>query len=396
MNATVLASALSFADVYGPAHAYAPRAHDRACDWISRDPMLLDSITGNQLPVLGAMPLVCSEGFNSPDGLELLVEAGLEPAATRFHYTAGGSVAAAKQAARLTRGKLVVQHVYPADELPTGTEWIAPDLLRYLNNKAKLAELTPAGHVPPRRIVDRATFFVQQPPALPVVLKAVTEQSTGGGAAVMICRTQADLATAALTFAQCEQLVIEELLDILRNPCLHFAVMPSGRVKYLGFAEQDVTENGKYRGNWIELDATLPREVVNIAQEVLQRAADLGYRGIAGVDMVVTRDGLIYVLDLNFRVNGSTAAVMLVPALLEDRGNQIAHLRSFKGKMTASAMVAAARSAVHRGQLVPMSLFDPILAGYSNQPPVLRAMVIGLSNDEVLAIEAELTASGLS
>jgi hypothetical protein len=228
-----------------------------------------------------------------------------------------------------------------------------------------------------------------------VVLKAASDQSSGGGAAVMICRTSADLAQASLVFANCDRIVIESLLDIQRNPCLHFAVTREGRVRYLGFADQDVTDAGKYRGNWLELGSSLPDAVVDPAREVVRRAAALGYRGIVGIDMVVLRDGRIYVLDLNFRVNGSTAAVLLAPALLEERGRQVMHLRGFKGVGSANELAAAGRGAVDREQLVPLSIFDAVAAGYPNQPPILRALVLGASKEEVVAIEAELAASGI-
>ena len=60
-------------------------------------------------------------------------------------------------------------------------------------------------------------------------------------------------------FEKCEQIVVEEVLEIVRNPCLNFAVMPDGEVRYLGFADQDISPEGKYRGNWIELESALSR-----------------------------------------------------------------------------------------------------------------------------------------
>jgi len=325
----------------------------------------------------------------------LLSDAGLEPAPNRYFYRGGGSVERARQAAAETSRKLVLQHVYPPGILPPEAQWISPRLLCYLNNKANLEQLVPPEHVPPRKVVERAAFVEGSPPALPVVLKAASDQSSGGGAAVMICRTSADLTQVPQVFASCQRIVIESLLDIQRSPCLHFAVTRDGHVRYLGFADQDVTDAGKYRGNWMELGSSLPDAVVDPAREVVRRAAALGYRGIAGIDMVLLRDGRIYVLDLNFRVNGSTAAVLLAPALLEERGRQVMHLRGLKGVGSATELAAAARVAVDREQLIPLSLFDAVAAGYPNQPPILRALVLGASQDEVMAIEAELAVAGL-
>jgi hypothetical protein len=172
--------------------------------------------------------------------------------------------------------------------------------------------------------------------------------------------------------------------------------MPDGRVRYLGFADQDVTDGGKYRGNWMQLGASLPTVVVEVAQDVVRRAAALGYRGIAGIDMVLSSDGRVYVLDLNFRVNGSTAAVLLSPALHEERGPCLMHLRGFKGAGSANEMALIARGAVARGQMIPMSLFDAEAAGHRGGVSILRALVLGPDRDAILAIESELAAAGLT
>lgn len=82
-------------DIYGPAHIYVARAHPEFCDWLPSEPHVLDSLTGGQLAIAGEMPLLCSEGFNSASGLELLALAGLkvapigfisEPAKTLRHF----------------------------------------------------------------------------------------------------------------------------------------------------------------------------------------------------------------------------------------------------------------------------------------------------------------------
>jgi hypothetical protein len=133
-----------------------------------------------------------------------------------------------------------------------------------------------------------------------------------------------------------------------------------------------------------------------VAQDVVRRAAALGYRGIAGIDMVLSSDGRVYVLDLNFRVNGSTAAVLLSPALHEERGPCLMHLRGFKGAGSANEMALIARGAVARGQMIPMSLFDAEAAGHRGGASILRALVLGPDRDAILAIESELAAAGLT
>lgn len=386
---------MTMGEVYGPQRVYAPRAHSRACRWLSDDPALLDSLTGNQLSIVGAMPVVCSAGVATPAGLELLAEAGLEPAKNCQAYR--GAADAVDICRKLAgRGnKLVLQHAHPSEALPPETQWIDPALLRYLNNKANLGALSPAGHVPRRAVVSREAFFSLEAPPLPFVLKAATDDSTGGGVAVMVCRTLDEVKAASAVFVHSERLVVEEFLTIRQNLCMHFAVTMDGTVLYTGFADQDVTEAGRYRGNWMRLGDVLPSRVVDVAREVVWNAASLGYRGIAGIDLAVTDDDRVMVVDLNFRVNGSTAAALLAPAIYHKFGAGVMRLRGFRGKGTFAELIAAARQAVRRGGLIPLGCFDPEAGGHAPQPPRLSGLVVGESEQDVAAQEAELAAAGL-
>jgi hypothetical protein len=384
------------AEVYGPSHVYAPRAHPKTCDWIARDPALLDGLTGNQLPIAGDMAVVCSAGVTTPLGLELLAEAGLQPAASTHTYC--DEQHAIEITTRFAeRGtKVVVQHIYPDGVLNDSALWIDARLLSYLNNKANLAELVPAAHVATRLVMTPKTFFgdaAAQP--LPIVLKAATDLSTGAGADVAICRTIDDLVAARERFAGCERLVVESCQSILRNLCLHYAVMPDGTTRYLGFADQDIDANGRYRGNWISLGSTLPSELTDIGLAIVTRGAFLGYRGFVGIDIAETDDARWVVLDLNFRVNGSTAAALLAPAIQRAVGPCCLHLRSFACDAGFMRLLAETRSALRSGSLIPLCTFDPTVAGHAGQPSRLSALIVAESQADAHRVETELAASGL-
>jgi hypothetical protein len=379
-------------DVYPAGHVFVARAHDSASDWIPHEPHILDSMTGSPIAVAGALPLVCSAGFGTQAGRDLLGEAGLEPAPNQIRFRAGEELQALATAD--PNARLIMQHAYPDGAVPANRHWIDPTLLRYLNNKANLEALAPAEHCPPRRVFETEEYFSGEQPELPIVLKAATDETSGGGCAVMICRTGADLRAAREAFATCDRIVAEGILNIVRNPCLNFAVMPSGETRYLGFADQDMSAEGKYRGNWMDLAGSLPQAVIDPALQVVRRAAELGYRGLAGVDMAVTRDGAIYVLDLNFRMNASTGSLLLAHAIKERWGEVIMHLRKVKGHRDGRELAQSLLPFVRSGRLLPLCLFDAQAAGYNEQPSV-QVLIMGASPDEVLATEAELAAAGI-
>jgi hypothetical protein len=391
---TRLQPTLTMADIYGPGHVYAPRAHPKTTSWLRYAPAVFDALTGNQLCVAGDMPLVCSAGAVTPSALEFLAEAGLQPGTAAHTYRDElHAIEIAVQLAKCGR-KVVVQHIYPDGVLNDGALWIAPRLLSYLNNKANLVELAPAANVANRRVTTRQAFLAETPQPLPIVLKVATDLSTGGGTDVAICRTLDDLASACERFATCERLVVESFQSILRNVCVHYVVMPDGTSQYLGFAEQDVDANGLYWGNWISLGSTLPGEVVEIGFSITKRAASLGYRGLLGID-IVEADAHWIVLDLNFRVNGSTAAVLLAPAIHKVLGPRCLHLRRFVSDAGFAPMLAAARSAVRNGRFIPLGAFDPAVAGHDGQAPRLSGLVVAESQSDARRIEKDLAANGL-
>jgi hypothetical protein len=388
------------AEIYGRSRAYAPRGHERSCRWITSDACLLDALTGNQLSIAGAMPIVCSAGTVTPLALELMRDAGIDAASERRPFDPQRTAVNVARDQAANGEKLVVQHVYPPDELPAEAFWIEPSLLRYLNNKANLVEFATIEQRPRRRVCRGCDLFRDGAmPPLPMVLKVATEDSTGGGAAVAVCRCAADVVAAAEKFKDTAgNLVVEEFLSISRNPCLHFAVMPNSTVRYLGHAEQDVTDAGRYCGNWIERGGTLPQHAIDLAMQAVRRAAMLGYRGIAGIDLALLTDGRVLVLDLNFRVNGSTAAVLFAPAVWREHSSiGIMHLKSFSipaGDGFDRALPAV-RSSVNKRAIIPLNIFDARAAGYPDRAGRLLALVLGQSKQQVLANEASLAADGL-
>ena len=385
---------VTLAEVYGPGRFLFPRALEGAIDWLPKEPYQLDSLTGAPLSVAGDLPVVCSTGFDTPAGAELMALAGVATAPNRIQFEAGQQLEAlARALAAPGRQTAALSHAPPMGAIAPEQSWIDLGLLAELNNKANLAALTPPEHVPPREVVGRRDFFTGAEQRLPVVLKAATDQSSGGGYAVALCRTVEELASAEQLFADCDRIVVEQFLDIVRNPCLSFAVMPDGGVRYLGFADQDVTPEGKYRGNWLEVDSPLIEADIEAATEPVRRAAAMGYRGFAGVDIAITREGRTYVLDLNYRINACTAPLLLAPALRERTGVPVMHFRRLTCPAGAANLAKALRPYVVSGRIVPLNLFDPAAAGYFGKPGITQALILGDSRADILAVESEVDAA---
>jgi hypothetical protein len=395
---TAIRPAITMAEIYGPRHVYAPRAHPRRSDLITTDGILLDGLTGNQLSVLGDMAAVASLGVITPLARELADEAGLEWTTDIHPFASEAESVGVPRALARSGMKIVINHVYPDGELPPGATWVDQSLLSHLNNKGNLGELVPSANAPWRRVVRRAAITegsLRLP--TPVVLKGVTSDSAGSGGAVRICLTPADVASAPAWMARCEHVVVEEYLSIVRSPCVNFAVMTDGEVRYLGLADQHLTPDGSYKGNWMYPGDALPAGAIAALSSVVARGAAMGYRGIVGMDVVVTPDDRVVVIDLNFRLNGSTSGILLRESIERATGATVFRQRSFAADDGFDHLTTVARDFIRRGRLIPTNLYDPRAAGHRGPgvPARMTGLLLADSRADAMALEAELAAHAI-
>jgi hypothetical protein len=382
--------------VFDTQAVYCPRVSFTTPGWVPSASAVLALVTSRELCIAGTMTVVCSESAVSEEGFTLLAEAGLPMRARVVTFRDREEYASLLRGLASAGRPIVLQHLHAADEVPPASYWIPPSLLSFLNNKGNLAELVPAELVPERRIVvpdamPAGDVLLRHGP---VVMKAASDLSTAAGVAVAICRTPDDVDTARTALAGAERIVLESFLDIRRNVCVHVVVEPDGRARYLGAAEQVCDEHGRYGGNWLD-PPSVPPGIEPAAIGITERAAALGYRGFAGFDMAECTDGRLRVLDLNFRLNGSTAAMLLYDELVRTRGLAVMRLRIWAGRGSFAEMVATAREATARKFLVPLSTYCPPGGASAADPPRLLGLVLGTSRDAVRRREEELATCGL-
>jgi hypothetical protein len=106
-------------------------------------------------------------------------------------------------------------------------------------------------------------------------------------------------------------------------------------------------------------------------------------------------DGRVVVLDLNFRSNGSTAAVLLADDVRRRRGARVLRFRGWRVDGDFAALRRLADPAIERGTLLPRSGWDPAAAG-ADGPARASGLLLGSSREEVAEEEARLAALGLS
>ena len=316
-----------------------------------------DALTGaHNFVAAGRFRVLCHRDAATPAALELLELAGHTFASEPVVYESRDEYDAILAAAR--PGEVVYKHAHPPSEAPPETYAVPRDLLVRLTNKRLLHEFVAPEHVARRRTVPtHGLTAAVSDDDLPVVVKAASDESLGGGDGVRICRLPEDVVAAARDFAVAPAVVVEEYLAILSNWCVNFGVVPGRPARYLGSAEQIVSPEGAYQGN--RIGRMPPQEVVHAAHSTARRVRDAGYRGLAGFDVVETVDGRAIVLDLNCRMNGCTAALLLQDAIQEWSGTATTVATSWKTTLDDSRLLGAVLELVDRRRLLPTGSFLP-------------------------------------
>lgn len=388
-----ISASITLADIYGPNCIYNSRASISAFKWVFKDLPQVEAFTGNQQAIVGNMPMICNSSVSTAQGLDLLKQAGLQGAL--HHYTYFSEEDYQKLLAQLIGSPytFVMQHAYPPEEMPIHKYWIAPELLSFLNNKAHLAELVPAEYTARRLVVETATIIENPLPPLPFpcVIKAVSDHSSGGGNAVIICSNADDFHAAKKHFHTCQQVVVEEFVTVKRNLCVQFAATQQGSIQYLGTSEQVTDEQGHYLGSWLDQDTQPTKRMLQVGQHIMEKALALGYKGVAGFDIVVLADERVVVIDLNFRVNGSTASILLQQGIMKAYGVSTLLYKSWAWHGTIAQRIALAQQFIQQGYLVPLSFYNAEASPYPEAASKLLGIMIGQSREEATARSEQFT-----
>ena len=381
--------------IYGSGIVLVGRASPNACRWLPDGPGGLDIASGGRLTISGKTPTLCSAVVATPGGLRLLAEAGFFISGDLYRYgSVGDYLSQLRQIVELGR-TIVPIYSHPVSEIPSGKCWVSPDVIAFVNNKGNLGRLVGADNLPERRIMQVARIEADiSREDLPLVLKAATDEPTAGGCDVVICLEEKDLRCAAVRFADCPLVVVENHFSMIRNLCLNYAVDAIGRVLYLGCAEQVCDSQGKYLGNWLGDDVTAPDVAVEIGKRIAEKAFRLGYHGHVGMDIGILETGQVLVFDLNFRFNGSTSALLLYDSVKRHYNQPVMRLRILQGKGSFDDLLKAAGKAVQRGIFLPLCIFDPAAAGVSAVRPAVRGLVMGQTRDDVFEREREMARLG--
>jgi hypothetical protein len=363
--------------VFGPGAVLTARLPLSDTGANTADPHLCDAYTGPIMAIADQTPVICSAGVASPYALELLDGAGVPLSREIRTYRS------AEDFRRLVRDviddgeRLLCQHVHDEDDVPAEACMVAPELLRYLNNKANLPAIVGAAGAPRRSPIapgDVAGLNARES----WVLKVCSDGSSGGGFGVYVHRAGSPVAQPSFVQPGAE-LIVEEYLELVRNWCVHFCVEAIGAPRLLGATEQLISGTGAYGGSLVG-GTVLPPAAAELCQAVVERARLMGFIGYCGIDTGLTSEGDVKVFDLNFRINASTPPLLVLGAIAARRGPSWAgrgRWQTYRHGGSLPDLVTRLQAVYPEGALVPIASYDPAFTANGAGPALLSALLIG-------------------
>ncbi|MFE5318942.1 ATP-grasp domain-containing protein [Paenibacillus sp. NPDC056579] len=385
---------LTLHEIFGSKYIVNGRASYHNSQWLPGQ-ISQDSTSGSLLAVAGKVPIICHEDVSRASCLMLLEAAGLQVGSNLLTYEDEESYYELLQYQQSKGSNLVFNYAHLPGEFDEKQYWIDKELLLFLNNKSNLEELVSQPYVPKRRIlpIDHLVESDTMPFDFPYVVKAATDEPNGGGLEVVICKTLEDLQRARELFRFCSFVVVEEFLKVKRNFCVQFAHTYTGDTVYLGSAEQVITEEGKYLGNWIDMHDQPPEEAIELCRQVMEKAASLGYVGFAGIDIVFTEDNRMFIIDLNFRQNGSTMALLFKDSIAELLDATVLKLGKWKINSTFHAFRLLTETLIRENMMIPFCIYNPTNQTDDN-PIFVYGVLLGRSKEEIMEVERQIHEMG--
>jgi hypothetical protein len=206
--------------------------------------------------------------------------------------------------------RVVSPHPFDSAHVPASRYYLDdPTLTVRLNDKARLHELTDRvprnEHLSPAALAQN--LWRERWP-LPYVVKLA--EPSGGGDGVALCRDEKDLRVARRRFVGRPVKIEYYLEDIRNNYNVQLQVAPDGSLAYIGGSAQRV-QRGAYAGNCIDPQWVPPAAVAAVCDQAARTAATLGWHGVCGLDLIEDGAGEVWLIDPNFRLNGSTPFFLL-------------------------------------------------------------------------------------
>ena len=188
-------------------------------------------------------------------------------------------------------------------------------------------------------------------------------------------------------------IVSEFVKNVVQNYCVQFYVNKAGEITLIGTTRQLVTAEGNYLGGVIHYRETDMSRFFEMIAAIGQYAHSSGYFGFIGFDVLEDKDGQFYVIDANFRVNGSTPMCLQRHTLL-GLGKEVATYSSdYRMDGTLDSILVTLKPELDRKDFIILSALEKLKYGkiYTD----IYGIVTGETVEDMQHIEQNLKDKGL-
>jgi len=188
-------------------------------------------------------------------------------------------------------------------------------------------------------------------------------------------------------------IVSEFIKDAVENYCVQFYVNKMGDITLIGTTDQLVTPEGNYLGGLIHYRETNMSRFFEMIAAIGRYAHRQRYFGVIGFDVLEDKDGQLYAIDANFRVNGSTPLCLQRHTLLGLEKEVAKYYSDYRMDGTLDSILVTLKPELDRKDFIILSAIEKVK--YGKIYTEIYGIVAGESIEEMQHIEQNLQYKGL-
>jgi hypothetical protein len=288
--------------------------------------------------------------------------------------------------------------LFPFDNLKPEKHAVDPDTHYRLLSKVALAELgVPCPKYSSYNLHDISLEDIQLPEQFPYLIKT-SHGISGEGTYIIKSTSELNYCLEELRkyldIKLLDTIIVSEFVkNVVQNYCVQFYVNKAGEITLIGTTRQLVTAEGNYLGGVIHYRETDMSRFFEMIAAIGQYAHSSGYFGFIGFDVLEDKDGQFYVIDANFRVNGSTPMCLQRHTLL-GLGKEVATYSSdYRMEGTLDSILVTLKPELDRKDFIILSALEKLKYGkiYTD----IYGIVTGETVEDMQHIEQNLKDKGL-
>jgi hypothetical protein len=287
--------------------------------------------------------------------------------------------------------------LFPFDRLVPEKHAVNPDTHYRLLSKATLSELgIPCPTYQTYHLDQISLDKIQLPQQFPYLIKTSHGLS---GEGTYIIRSHSDLNYCLeelqkyLSINLLKTIIVSEFVKHeVNNYCAQFYVNKQGEISLVGVTQQLVSSEGNYLGGLIDYTDDMSK-FSDMITAIGQYAHQQGYFGVIGFDILEDRDGRLYGIDANFRINGSTPLCLQRHQLLKLNKAIAKYSSDYRMEGTLDEILTTLKSQLERKDFLILSALEKVK--YGKIYTEIYGIVTGETLQEMQQTEQNLHNQGL-